>query len=262
MSATRDELLQEANRLIDQASGGAALVAGIEFVTAVVAYLRQSPLPSEAANSNAGCFNSGNCNTGSCNTGGRNTGDLNTGYSNTGNSNTGSLNTGARNTGHYNTGDRNTGDRNTGHRNTGDFNTGDRNTGFFCTQTPNPTFFDQPWSGTWPEAYGLVPYLNLPGPTVWVETKDMSEEEKAASPTHQTTGGYLKQDPRPLTQTFPEVWSKMSEEEKQKWLDLPNFDAEKFLRITGVDVRSLFEAPTGEATQGRQRLRRLLHNRE
>jgi len=182
-------------------------------------------------------------NTGDFNTGDFNTGDFNTGYYNTGNRNTGYRNTGDCNTGHYNTGNRNTGDFNTGHYNTGDcntgdFNTGNRNTGFFCTGTPSPMFFDHPTDLTWDEAYSLITHIDLPIGVEFVASKDMTDAEKSEHPSHNTIGGYLRKHERPIREVFPIAWAKMSQAERDKWTGLPNFDADKFFEITGVDVRT------------------------
>ena len=186
---------------------------------------------------NIGNYNTGHYNTGDRNTGNYNIGNCNTGHNNTGDYNAGHWNTGDYNTGFRNTGHRNTGYRNTGHYNTGSYNTGNRNAGFFCTETPKPTFFDIPVDMSWDDAFNLIPDIDIPSPCVFIQEEDMTEEEKAKFPEHKTTGGYLKEQIKPLTETFPEAWKKLNEEEKQKWLNLPNFNAEKFLKITGVDVR-------------------------
>ena len=191
---------------------------------------------------NSGYSNTGDSNTGNRNTGDRNTGDSNTGYWNTGNRNTGYSNTGYSNTGDWNTGnrnsgDRNTGDRNTGYRNSGDWNTGDRNTGFFCTETPAPTFFDKPTGLTWDEAYALVPHIDLPCGAEWVSIDQMSAQEKQENVNASHAGGYLKKHILPLHESFPLAWAGLDQEQRQQWLDLPNFNAVKFLKITGVDVR-------------------------
>ena len=182
--------------------------------------------------------NTGNRNTGNRNTGNRNTGNRNTGNRNTGDLNTGHRNTGYRNTGHWNTGHWNTGDLNTGDLNTGDLNTGHRNTGFFCTETPKAAFFDKPWTGTWEQAYELIPFVDLPIGTIFIESANMSDEEKKANPNHATIGGYLKACTGKIQEAFPLAWAKMDEATRQKFLDLPNFDSDKFLVCTGVDVRA------------------------
>jgi hypothetical protein len=177
-------------------------------------------------------------NTGDCNTGNWNTGDGNTGDCNTGHWNTGDLNTGDWNTGDCNTGDLNTGDLNTGNRNTGHLNTGNRNTGFFCTETPSPTFFDKPWTGgTHEQARELVPYVELSVGAKWTPTEQMTDAEKKANPNHSTIGGFRQAQTLTIQQAFPLAWAKMDAATKQKFLDLPNFDAGKFFACTGVDVR-------------------------
>ena len=132
----------------------------------------------------------------------------------------------------------NTGNLNTGDRNTGDRNTGNRNTGFFCTETPTPVFFDAPWpGGTWERAYDLIPYIELPVGAIWTDTATMTEQEKADNPNHTTIGGYLRAAALTIQQAFPLAWAKMDDATKRRFLALPNFDANKFLACTGVDVR-------------------------
>ena len=148
-----------------------------------------------------------------------NTGHLNTGHRNTGHRNTGDLNTG-----HYNTGNRNTGDLNTGH-----WNTGHRNTGFFCTETPNATFFDLPTNLSFEEAVALIPSVELSIGAEWVASSQMTTEEQLANPNHSTIGGFLREHNLPLQTAFPLAWTKMSDAEKLKWTSLPNFAAEKLV---------------------------------
>jgi hypothetical protein len=171
------------------------------------------------------------------NTGYRNTGNYNTGNYNTGYHNTGNYNTGDRNTGDYNTGNYNTGYRNTGYRNTGNYNTGDYNTGFFCIQTPSPVFFDKVTNLTWDEARALIPYVELPVGCEWVYPDKMTDAEKMNNPKHVTTGGFLRVLHTSVRTAFPLAWAKLTAETKRKFLALPNFDADKFLACTGVDVR-------------------------
>ena len=208
-------------------------------------------------NWNTGSWNTGNRNTGDCNTGSwntgygntgnRNTGSWNTGYGNTGNRNTGNRNTGNRNTGNWNTGSwntgncntgyGNTGNCNTGYGNTGDFNTTDNATGCFCTEKQMIMFFDKPSTWTledwrYSDAYrALFDHIDL---TKWVSYEDMMDVEKAEHPESEATGGYLKKLDYKLA--CREGWAKMTDDEKQAVKNLPNFDAEKFEQITGIDV--------------------------
>ena len=191
---------------------------------------------------NTGDRNTGNRNIGDCNTGDRNTGSWNTGSwntddCNTGYCNTGNRNTGDRNTGNCNTGSWNTGDCNTGYCNTGDFNTTDNATGCFCTEKQTIMFFDKP--STWTleawrcsDAYhALRSNIDL---TEWVTSENMTDIEKAERPESKATGGYLKK--RDFKLVCREGWAKMTDDEKQAVKNLPNFDAEKFEQITGIDV--------------------------
>ena len=184
---------------------------------------------------NTGNRNTGNWNTGSCNTEDWNTGNCNTGSWNTGDRNTGDCNTGNWNTGDWNTGNWNTGDRNTGNRNTGNWNTVNRETGFFNTiQRETIRVFN--------EDCDLEVWDNCTKPSFlffrtaeWVSSDKMSEEEKTAYPTHKTTGGYLKK--YEYKEAFKKSYDSASEEDKALLLDLPNFNAEVFFEISGIDVR-------------------------
>ncbi|MBS5714409.1 MAG: hypothetical protein KHW75_06535 [[Eubacterium] rectale] len=199
-------------------------------------------------NRNTGDCNTGNRNTGDCNTGNRNTGDWNTGNRNTGNRNTGNRNTGDCNTGDCNTGDCNTGDwntgdwntgnRNTGNRNTGDWNKSSFNTGCFNTEEQKIMLFNKPSDMTyreWIDSDARYLLNQIPKDVVeWVYEEDMTDEEKAAHPTYETTGGYLKVlDESECGQLW---WGSLSDRRKEIIKAIPNFDAEIFFQCTGVRV--------------------------
>ena len=178
-----------------------------------------------------------NC-TGRCNTGDCNTGDCNTGDCNTGNRNTGDCNTGNRNTGNRNTGNRNTGDCNTGDCNTGDCNKSSFNTGCFNTEEQKIMLFNKPSNMTyreWLESDARWLLNQIPkGVVEWVYEEDMTDEEKAAHPTYETTGGYLKVlDESECGQLW---WGSLSDRRKEIIKAIPNFDAEIFFQCTGVRV--------------------------
>jgi hypothetical protein len=199
---------------------------------------------------NTGYRNTGDRNTGDRNTGYRNTGDRNTGDWNTGNSNTGDCNTGYCNTGYWNTGDRNTGNWNTGYCNTGDrntgyWNTGDRNTGnwnncnfetgyFNTTQSDDVRIFNKSYPREKWESLDKPDFLyfNL---TEWIRSEDMTDKEKEENPTHETTCGYLRK--YEYKEAFKESWDEASKEDRKKVFNLPNFDADILLEISGIDVR-------------------------
>ena len=197
---------------------------------------------------NTGDCNTGDCNTGNWNTGNRNTGDYNTGNRNTGNRNTGNYNTGNRNTGNRNTGDCNTGDCNTGDYNTGNRNTGNYNTGGWNSANRSTGFFNSKKS----PVYMFNKTINVPIECLldergfevlswnfenswWIYSENMTDEEKAAHPEHKTTGGYLK------TVGFKEackiMWDNLDDDDRAAVMALPNFDAEVFEEITGINVK-------------------------
>ena len=189
-------------------------------------------------NRNTGNRNTGNRNTGDCNTGNRNTGDCNTGNRNTGNRNTGNRNTGNRNTGDWNTGNRNTGDWNTGDWNTGDWNKSSFNTGCFNTEEQKITLFNKPSDITyndWLRSDARYLLNQIPKDVVeWVYEEDMTDEEKAANPTYETTGGYLKVlNESECGQLW---WGSLSDFQKNYIKSIPNFDAEIFEQCTGIKV--------------------------
>ena len=161
-------------------------------------------------------------NTGYMNTGDRNTGDWNTGYRNMGD----------RNTGYRNMGDGNTGYMNTGDRNTGDWNTGDWNTGCFNVDEPPVRIFGKETSVKrediiWPDCFFFETII-------WVPSDTMTDAEKKNNPSHETTGGYLKEV------DYKEAWANalkdLSDENRLKILALPNYDPDIFEEITGVRV--------------------------
>lgn len=201
--------------------------------------------------------NTGNCNTGFCNTGNYNTSNYNTGDCNTGYADTGNYNIGARNTGDYNTGDRNagnynTGDCNTGYCNTGIYNAGNYNTGDYNTGCWNSTDFstgffnsvEQPvYMFNKPTDKYISEVFDIKGIEIlnrnfknswWVYSEDMSAKEKKRHPEHETTGGYLKTvDFKTACKT---MWESLNDDEKEAVKAIPNFDADVFEEITGINV--------------------------
>ena len=70
--------------------------------------------------------------------------------------------------------------------------------------------------------------------TKWIPEDEMTDEEKKADPQFYVRQGYLK------TFTYKEAWANFwkdtDEENRKKFLALPNFDAQVFKGITGIDV--------------------------
>ena len=183
---------------------------------------------------NSGHRNSGHYNSGDLNSGHRNSGDHNSGKHNSGKHNSGYYNSGNYNSGHYNSGYYNSGDHNSGHRNSGDYNSGYHNSGFFNTNEPNVRMFNKETNLKRDDiSLPNYMYFNL---TEWINIDDMTDAEKEEYPFCKTVGGYLK------TLDYKEAWQKAwegaSNEEKEATLKLPNFDADLFFEITGIDVKT------------------------
>lgn len=68
----------------------------------------------------------------------------------------------------------------------------------------------------------------------WVWSENMTDEEKAAYPTHETTGGYLKVlDESECGQLW---WDSLSEHKKNIIKSIPNFEAKIFEQCTGIKI--------------------------
>ena len=135
-----------------------------------------------------------------------------------------------------NTGKNCTGLCNTGNRNTGDWNKSSFNTGCFNTVEQKLIMFNKPsdWTReTWLYSDARRLLNQIPRNVVeWIYSEDMTDEEKAAYPTHETTGGYLKVlDESECGQIW---WDGLSEYHRDIIRALPNFDAEIFEQCTGI----------------------------
>ena len=71
-------------------------------------------------------------------------------------------------------------------------------------------------------------------PTIFVQSEIMTQEEKDNHPKHETIGGYLKTIS--IHESWANMWGNLSEEKKQLFLNLPNFDSDKFKEITGLSL--------------------------
>ena len=192
-------------------------------------------------NCSTGDRSTGNCSTGYCSagdrsTGDRSTGDCSTGDCSTGYGSTGDYSTGDCSTGDCSTGDFSTGDFSTGNRSTGNCSTSNNSTGHFSTIDGQPSFFDKPFNGTWDEANALIPSVELKLGSYRVLSLRMTEQQKADHPSHETTGGVLLSYDHTYHQAWAIAWAEMDQETRDRFLNLPNFDAEKFKQITGIDT--------------------------
>ena len=146
------------------------------------------------------------------------------------------VNTGKDCTGRNNTGDCNTGSRNTGDYNTGDYNTSNYNTGCFMTEEQKIMLFNKPTDWTysdWLKSNARSLLNQIPRNVVeWICTQDMTDEEKEAHPSSETTGGYLKVlNESECGQIW---WDGLSDQQKDIIMALPNFDPEIFEQCTGI----------------------------
>ena len=137
-----------------------------------------------------------------------------------------------------NTGKDCTGICNTGDCNTGDWNKSSFNTGCFMTEEQKISMFNKPsdWSyRDWLNSDARYLLNQIPKNVVeWVYSEDMTDEEKAEHPTHETTGGYLKVlDESDCSQLW---WGSLSDRQKDIIKALPNFDPEIFEKCTGIKV--------------------------
>lgn len=231
------------NHIAEVIARGTVMEDGYKCCTDHLEIVREIPWAELLTIVNEGKDCTGLCNTGNWNTGNRNAGNWNTGNRNTGNCNTGNRNTGDWNTGYCNTGDWNTGNWNTGYWNTGDCNTGDWNkssfnTGCFNTTEEKIRLFNKPSSWTYEDWVNSDARRLLNGikknVVEFVLSEDMTDEEKEEHTTHETIGGYLKVlDESECASLW---WNGLSDKEKQVIKEIPNFDAEIFKEITGIDV--------------------------
>lgn len=132
----------------------------------------------------------------------------------------------------------NTGKNCTGRCNTGNRNKSSFNTGCFMTEEQKIMFFNKPSDWTyndWLRSDARYLLNRIPKNVVeWIYSEDMTDEEKAEHPTHETTGSYLKVlDESDCGQLW---WGSLSDRQKNIIKALPNFDPEIFYQCTGINV--------------------------
>lgn len=152
--------------------------------------------------------------------------------------NTGKTCTGRCNSGNRNSGNWNSGDWNSGNRNSGDWNATSFSNGCFNTVSPKIYMFNKPTDWTFEQWFNCRARRLLNEiddcPLEYVYLSDMTDEEKAAHPEAETTGGYLRK--RTTADNARKWWAGLSADDRNVILSLPNFDAAIFKEITGVDV--------------------------
>ena len=188
---------------------------------------------------NSGYGNSGDGNSGNRNSGDWNSGTGNSGYGNSGDGNSGYGNSGDWNSGTGNSGYGNSGDWNSGNRNSGDWNACNDSAGCFCTKTEKIRFFNKvsDWSLTdWFRSRACKCLNTMPTNSLeWVDFSLMSADEKIKNKNAEICGGYLRENL--LTNNARQNWwESLTPDDKNEILSIPNFDAEIFKKITGIDV--------------------------
>jgi hypothetical protein len=179
---------------------------------------------------NSGYRNSGYWNSGYGNSGYRNSGYGNSGYGNSGDGNSGYGNSGDGNSGDRNSGDWNSGYRNSGYRNSGYGNSTNRESGIFNSEEGTIRMFNKSTDKKWDDIDH--PYFDEFCLTKWIPENEMTEEEKKNVSDFYVRQGYLK------TFSWKEAWANFwkdtDEENRQKFLNLPNFTWSVFTEITGI----------------------------
>ena len=180
--------------------------------------VKEIPIEEILENVNIGKDNAGYENVGSDNEGNKNVGIDNRGNSNAGSGNYGDMNTGTKNDGNYNAGVKNVGDFNTGDCNIGHFNAGDFNIGSYNTGSFNKTDYSTGFFNTETEKIRM---FNKPTNLTYYQAKSIIESVQYI--VSRLRSGGVK-------------WSELTQRDRESILTLPNFDAEIFKEITGVDV--------------------------
>lgn len=216
------------NHVAEVAAYGTVVEKGDKCATNKLEIIREIPWAEllEMVNTGKGCA-------GLCNSGNWNSGDWNSGNQNSGNRNSGNWNSG-----NWNSGNRNSGNCNSGNWNSGDWNNTNFSNGCFNTVEPTIHLFNKPSSWTyrdWLNSEARYLMNQIQGDILeWVYLSDMTDEEKAAHPEAETTGGYLKELDNPESAVI--WWRLLDQRKKNVIMKIPNFDKAIFKEITGIDV--------------------------
>ena len=164
----------------------------------------------------------------------KNTGENSTGNFSTGNFSTGNYSRGHCSTGNFSTGHHSTGHRSTGYRSTGNWSISKYSSGHFSTEDYSGFgCFDKACTlEEWEDAYKpKFLYFLL---TEWIIQDNMTDQEKKDNPSYKITEGYLKV--YDYKEAFKRSWDNADKDDRMRITELPNFDANKFKEISGIDV--------------------------
>ena len=125
--------------------------------------------------------------------------------------------------------------KNSGYCNSGDRNSGDYNSGYFNTDSPLVRIFNKETNVPRDDIdFPSFLYFDL---VVWVSYDTATEEEKEEHKIDiETCGGFLKT--LSYKEAFRIAWDKADKEEHRKLLNLPNWNNEIFMEISGIDAES------------------------
>ena len=136
-----------------------------------------------------------------------------------------------------NSGDRNSGNWNSGYGNSGYGNSGDWNSGIFNTDEPKMRAFNRPCDMTYSEFRNKYRHNDIFIPlNAWRDKSEMTDDEKKNISGWEQMGGCLKT--LGYKEAWAEGWKNATKEQKEWYQSLPNFDADIFFEITGIDVRA------------------------
>ena len=137
-----------------------------------------------------------------------------------------------------NTGKNCTGRYNSGNWNSGDWNSTSFSNGCFNTTEHKIYMFNKPSDWTyrdWINSRACKLMQNIDNcPLEYISYDNMTDEEKATHPKAETTGGYLKK--RTTANNARNWWARLDAIDRNAILSMPNFDAEIFKEITGINV--------------------------
>lgn len=122
-----------------------------------------------------------------------------------------------------------------GYYNSGKRNSGYYNSGYFNTTQPTVRLFNKETNLYHKDI--KLPSFYLPI-TEWIPEDSMTEQQKIDNKDFYITGGILIE--RTYKEAWGVVWNKFTREQKQMFLDLPNFDKNIFFEITGIDINTDF----------------------
>ena len=149
--------------------------------------------------------------------------------------NSGDYNSGNRNSGNRNSGDYNSGSCNSGSCNSGSWNSGDWNSGFFNTDSPLVRIFNKE-TNVPRDDIDFPSFLHF-STTVWVSYDTATDKEKEAHKIDiEICGGFVKEVS--YKEAFRIAWDKAGKEEHKKLLNLPNWNNEIFMEISGIDAEA------------------------